>query len=133
QGFSRANAVDYAPAAFYRVIEKRHPRLYGNSDSIKANWAPALSIVLLDDDDRKWSPEDLSGLERQKCRDFELLSRAESIEEAIAVAAGSESALAWLQDAIHRAHGRWVLLLPRSVATVLDSPTFVGQLLHMFL
>jgi glycosyltransferase involved in cell wall biosynthesis len=133
QGFSRANAVDYTPTAFYRAIEYRHPRLYEDSDAIKANWSPALSIVLLDDDDRGWIAGDLSGVERQKCRDFELLSRAESIEGAIAVTADSDAPLTWLQHAIHRARGRWVLLLPRSVAAVLDSPSFVGQLLHGFL
>jgi hypothetical protein len=133
QGFSRANAVDYAPKAFYRVIEERHPRLYQDSDAIKANWSPALSIVLLDDDDCGWTSGDLSGLEKQKCRDFELLSRAESIEGAIAVTADSDSPLTWLQHAIHRASGRWILLLPRSAATVLDSPSVVGQLLHTFL
>jgi glycosyltransferase involved in cell wall biosynthesis len=132
-GFSRANAVDYAPTAFYRAIEERHPRLYQDSKAIKANWSPALSIVLLDDDDRGWTAGDLSGLERQICRDFELLSRAESIEGVVTVTADSDSPLTWLQHAIHNARGRWVLLLPRSVAAVLDSPSFVGQLLHMFL
>jgi len=133
QGFSRANAVDYAPADFDRAIEERHPRLYQDGDAIKANWSPALSIVLLDDDDRGWTAGDLTGLERQACRDFELLSRAESIEGAIAVTADSDSPLAWLQHAIHRARGRWVLLLPRSVGAVLNSPSLVGQLLHAFL
>jgi glycosyltransferase involved in cell wall biosynthesis len=133
QGFSRANAVDYAPSAFNRVIEERHPRLYQDSDAIKADWSPALSIVLLDDDGSGWTAGDLGGFERQQCRDFELLSQAESIEGAVAVAADSDSPIAWLQQAIHRALGRWVLLLPRSVASVLDSPSFVGQLLHTFL
>ncbi|HET7052941.1 MAG TPA: glycosyltransferase [Solirubrobacterales bacterium] len=132
QGFSRANAVDYAPAAFDRTIEDRHPRLYDDSAEIKANWSPALSIVLLDDDNRGWTAGDLSGLARQTCRDFELLSRAESIDGAIAVTVDSDSPFAWLQHAIHRARGRWILLLPRSVAAVLDSPSFVGQLLHTF-
>jgi glycosyltransferase involved in cell wall biosynthesis len=133
QGFSRANAVDYAPTAFYRAIEDRHPCLYEDSEAIKAKWSPALSIVLLDDDDRGWAAGDLSGFERQKCRDFELLSRAESIEGAIAVTADSDSPLTWLQHAMYSARGRWILLLPRSVAAVLDSPSFVGKLLHTFL
>jgi hypothetical protein len=133
QGFSRANAVDFAPSVFYGVIEDRHPRLYRDGEAIKARWSPALSIVLLDDDDRGWTAGDLSGLERQRCRDFELLSRAESIEGAIAVAADSDSPPTWLQHAIHRARGRWILLLPRSVAAVLDCPSFVGRLLHSFL
>lgn len=133
QGFSRANAVDFAPSSFYGVIEDRHPRLYRDGEAIKAKWSPALSIVLLDDEGHGWTERDLSGLDRQKCRDFELLSRTKSIEGTIAVAVDSDPPLAWLQRAIHRARGRWVLLLSRSGAAVLDSPSFVGQLLHTFL
>ena len=44
-----------------------------------------------------------------------------------------ESPAAWLQAAIHRARGRWVLLLPRSVAAPLADPAFVEALLRTFL
>lgn len=133
QGFSRANAVDYAPEAFYGVIESRHPRLYRDADAIKAKWSPALSIVLLDDDDRAWAAADLSALHGQRCRDYELLSRTATSEAATVVASESDAPFAWLQEAIHRARGRWVLLLPRSAADLLESPSFVGWLLRALL
>ena len=133
QGFSRANAVDYAPDAFYEAIEERHPRLYEDGDAIKASWSPALSVVLLDDDDRAWTEADLAGLSDQRCRDFELLSQTASIEGAVAVSAQAGSPLVWLQEAIHRARGRWVLLLPRSVADLLNDRIFVDCLLRALL
>ncbi len=114
QGFSRVNAVDYGPDAFHATIERRHPHLYLNRDSLKARWAPALSIVLLDDADVSWSPAVLAGLERQTCRDFELVTVAD------------------LQEAIHAARGRWVLLLPRAAAAALNAASFVEQLIHVF-
>ena len=133
QGFSRVNAVDYGPDAFERTIERRHPHLYRNRDSIKARWAPALSIVLLDDSDRAWRQEDLSGLERQTCIDFEALASTSLSDRARRVdgmAEGSPGAV--LQAAVDAARGRWVLLLPRSAAAVLDVTWFVEQVIHSF-
>lgn len=132
QGFSRANAVDYGPDLFHGVIEGRHPRLYRDAEEIKAHWAPALSIVLLDDDDGAWTSRDLSPLTAQTWRDFELLARRDLAAGARVVAGESGRPLAWLQEAIHQARGRWVLLLPRSAAAVLESPSFAEQLLHAF-
>ena len=134
QGFSRVNAVDYGPDAFERTIERRHPHLYRNRDAIKARWAPALSVVLLDDSAGAWEAEDLSGLERQTCRDFEALAASELREEIREVdgMADSNSPSATLQAAIDAARGRWVLLLPRSAAAVLDVRSFVEQVIHSF-
>jgi Glycosyl transferase family 2/Glycosyl transferases group 1 len=113
QGFSRVNAVDYGPDAFHESIERRHPSLYGDRDAIKARWAPALSIVLLGEED-EWSDTDLSGLERQTCPDFE-------------VSRGKE-----LQSAIAAARGRWVCLLAPAAAPILNSRSFAEQLLYGF-
>ncbi|MFZ0493743.1 MAG: glycosyltransferase family A protein [Acidimicrobiia bacterium] len=134
QGFSRVNAVDYGPDAFERTIERRHPHLYRHRDAIKARWAPALSIVLLDDSAGAWGADDLSGLERQTGTDFEALARTELREGVRAVdgMAESNSPGASLQAAIDAARGRWVLLLPRSAAAVLDQPSFVEQVIHSF-
>jgi len=134
QGFSRVNAVDYGPDAFETTIERRHPHLYRNRDAIKARWAPALSIVLLDDSADGWQTDELSGLERQTCQDFEALAATELRERIRAVdgIADSNSPGAALQAAIDAARGRWVLLLPRSAAAVLDVPSFAEQVIHSF-
>ncbi len=132
-GFSRANAVDYAPAAFDEVIWARHLWLYRAGETIKARWAPALSIVLIDDDQGAWAPGDLSWREAQTWRDFELLARRDLGEGAVVVGGEDDPAPAWLQNAIHRARGRWVLLLPRSAAPFLESPACAERLVHAFL
>lgn len=135
QGFSRVNAVDYGPDAFERTIERHHPHLYRNRDAIKGRWAPALSIALLDDSAGAWEVDDLSGLQRQTCLDFEVLARAELQDgvRSIGDLAEPVSPAARLQAAIDAARGRWVLLLPHSAAAVLDVPSFVEQVIHSFL
>jgi glycosyltransferase involved in cell wall biosynthesis len=132
QGFSRANAVDDEPGAFDRVVAERHPALYGDRDAIKARWSPALSIVLLDDDGGAWGATELARMAAQTCTDFELLAGSPLGPEVTAVATGDGSPVAWLQAAIHRARGRWVLLLPRSAAAALASGSFVELLLRTF-
>lgn len=132
QGFSRVNAVDYGPDAFQNTIERRHPHLYGNRDSVKARWAPALSVVLLDEEDRRWERRDLAGAWLQTFQDFEIVGARDLGEGVRRVEAKSESPGDWLQEAIDGARGRWVLLLPHSGAAVLDSPSFAEQLIHAF-
>ena len=132
QGFSRVHAVDYGPESFDKTIQGRHTHLYGNRDAIKAKWAPALSVVLLDDDDSAWGAGDLGALDRQTCPDFELLAGRDFADSIRAVGDARESPGVWLQTAIDAAHGRWVLLLPRSVAGLLDSVAFIEQLIHAF-
>jgi len=114
QGLSRVNAVDFGPDAFHETIEARHPHLYRRRGEVKRRWSPALSIVLVGEAGRNWRDEDLQGLERQTCRDFELL----------------EGEI--LQVAVAEARGRWVLLLPRSSVAALAAPSFVEHLLHSF-
>jgi glycosyltransferase involved in cell wall biosynthesis len=132
QGFSRVNAVDYGPEAFHQTIERRHPHLYLNRDSVKAHWAPALTIILLDETDREWAPGDLSGLPRQTCRDFEMVARADLGEGVRPIDSTIDPPLAWLQRAIDEARGRWILLLPRSAAPALGASSFIEQLIHAF-
>lgn len=132
QGFSRVNAVDYGPDPFYETIENRHPHLFLNSDRIKAEWAPALSIVLLDEESTAWKAEDLTGLERQTCRDFETVARGDVGESARRVGDVAESPFEWVQTALDEARGRWVLLLPRSARAVFDARSSVEQLIHAF-
>ena len=132
QGFSRVHAVDYGPESFDKTIQGRHPHLYRNRDAIKAKWAPALSIVLLDEEGDEWGLDMLTGVDGQTCPDFELLARRNLGDVVRGVGASGESPGAWLQTAIDAAHGRWVLLLPCSVAAVLGSRSFVEQLVHAF-
>lgn len=131
QGFSRVHAVDYGPDSFHKTIEGRHPHLYGKRDEIKAIWAPALTIALLDEADQSWTTASIAALERQTCRDFELLASADLGVGVGRIAAG-DSPAATVQAAIDCARGRWILLLPRSAATALESRSFVEQLLHAF-
>jgi hypothetical protein len=132
QGFSRVNAVEYGPHAFHESIERRHPNLYRSSDGIKARWAPALSIVLLDEAEGAWSEVDLSGLARQTCRDFEVLANAALAEGVHVVAADGGSPREWLQAAIGAARGRWVCVLSAPAAALLGNVSFVEQLLYGF-
>lgn len=132
QGFSRVHAVDYGPDSFQKTIESRHQHLYLDRDRIKAKWAPALSVVLLDESSGTWQSGDLSGLGRQTCKDFEVVARADLGHGVRRVGSTEEAPLDWLQDAIEDANGRWVLLLPRSGAAVLDSPSFIEKLIHAF-
>jgi glycosyltransferase involved in cell wall biosynthesis len=112
QGFSRVNAVDYGPHAFHEAIERRHPALYGNRDAIKARWAPALSLVLLGDEE-VWS-DARAGLAEQTCRDFEVLAEDD------------------LQAGIGKARGHWICLLTPGLETMLETPCLVEQLLYGF-
>jgi len=132
QGFSRVHAVDYGPESFEKTIQGRHPHLYGSRDAIKAKWAPALSIVLLDDTGEEWCADALAGLDVQTCPDFEVLARREMAAIARSIGAPDRSPAAWLQAAIDAARGRWVLLLPRSAAAVLESRQFAEQLMRAF-
>jgi glycosyltransferase involved in cell wall biosynthesis len=132
QGFSRVNAVDYGPDAFHKTIERRHPHLYLNQDVIKARWAPALSIVLLDEPGAEWRREHLAGLRRQTCRDFEVICR-NALDDGVRVVGSAEDPpLEWLQSAIDEAWGRWVLLLPLAAGAALEASPCVERLIHAF-
>jgi glycosyltransferase involved in cell wall biosynthesis len=132
QGFSRVNAVDYGPNAFEKTIERRHPYLYGRRDTVKAQWAPALSVVLLDEEDKRWEQGDLVGLRKQTCPDFEVVALRDLGEGVREIEVENDSSSTELQDLIDGARGRWILLLPRAVAAILGSSSFVEQLIHAF-
>lgn len=132
QGFSRVNATDYGPHTFHDAITHRHPALYLNRDGIKAQWAPALSIVLLEEGDGTWDDAALSGLSRQTCQDFEILAGAPLGDGVRVVNGETDSHRAWMQAAIAEARGRWVCLLTPPLVTILGNSSFVEQLLHGF-
>ena len=131
QGFSRVNAVDYGPDEFHEAIERRHPGLYGNRDSLKAEWAPALSIVLLDDGE-EWRSEDLAELPAQTCTDLEVLARTELAPDVRAVASAAETRAGWLQDALDQARGRWVCVLGGGGIGALRNRSFAEHTIYSF-
>jgi hypothetical protein len=118
QGFSRVNAVEYGPHSFHRSIERRHPSLYLNADEIKAAWAPALSIVLLDEDGA-WDEVELPDLTRQTCRDFEVVPARGPAKDS-------------LRGAVEAARGRWLCVLSAAAAAILENASFVEQLIYGF-
>jgi hypothetical protein len=134
QGFSRVNAVEYGPKSFHERISRRHPLLYGpRREQIKAEWAPALSLVLADGCDGLTTPwrDDLAErLDRQSCGDFEVICTGLTL--------GDQSKLhiqeipAGLQMAIESARGRFVLLGGTAVADALSGNEFVEQVIRLF-
>jgi glycosyltransferase involved in cell wall biosynthesis len=132
QGFSRVHAVDYGPHDFHREIEGRHPALYRDRAAVKAEWAPALSIVLLDEADLAWTAKDVEIAARQTCRDFELLAASELGEGGHLVERAGASPDEWLQAALRRARGRWVCVLTGRGRATLGHAPFVEQLLRSF-
>jgi glycosyltransferase involved in cell wall biosynthesis len=133
-GFSRINAVEYGPLAFHKSVELRHPALYRNRPELKARWAPALSIVLLDDGDERWRSGDLAALPDQSCADFELLAAAPELDGGVRVvdAPAAAAPAERLQACIAAARGRWVCVAtPRALAALRD-PSLVERLIYCF-
>jgi glycosyltransferase involved in cell wall biosynthesis len=134
RGFSRVNAVEYGPASFHDDVERRHPALYAPAARarIKARWAPALSIVLLDEGGI-WSAADLEPLARQRCTDFELVApRSLEVRDVQARVVDAGAAADWTAAAVAAARGRWVLLASPSAAPAFARPAFAEQLLRAF-
>jgi hypothetical protein len=130
QGFSRVNAVDYGPREFHRAIEERHPWLYEHSDRIKTEWAPAVSVVLLDEEEA-WSGEEIEGLSRQSCSDFEILAKA-SAPNVRTVEPEAETPAEWLEEALQAARGRWICILTPAAHPTLRNRAFLEHLIHGF-
>ncbi|NLT07348.1 MAG: glycosyltransferase [Solirubrobacterales bacterium] len=131
-GFSRITAVDYGAEEFHAEVERRHPALYRNRDEIKRRWAPAVSLVLVDDDHGSWASADLADLPDQACADFELVAPTALAPGVRAVGGGAGTPAARLQACLHAARGRWVCVLTPRAACALRDPSLVERLLYCF-
>jgi hypothetical protein len=130
-GFSRINAVEYGPGEFRKRIERRHPWLFGRRDEIKASWAPALSIVLVDDPNRpqeQWPEDLLARMAAQSCRDFEIVRGAGfgGAPGGLTVTDSDGS------DPLARARGRWVVVARPGAASLLARANFVEAAIRLF-
>jgi GT2 family glycosyltransferase len=81
-GFSRVDAQHLARRAYAEELRDRHPALFDRVGEIKAQWAPALSVILLGGGDAPGAGT---------TRDFEVLEAgdAESLAAALAAARGT--------------------------------------------
>jgi hypothetical protein len=136
RGFSRVNAVEYGPEAFDEAIKMRHRGLYRARRDMKARWAPALSVLAVEEaGGERWQDGALAGLIGQTCPDFELvhpphLTPPAGIDARAVPAAGSPEQ--WLADALAVARGRWILAATPEVDALVRRRTFVEQLLNSF-
>jgi glycosyltransferase involved in cell wall biosynthesis len=155
QGFTRSDAVEYARDSFHEGIPKRHPELFGTGDpaarhgrywapavDVKARWAPALSIVLGDPVDLTGAQGRalLEGLERQTCRDFEVLlecpalptqtprTHLRRIPPGLCPSAGTR-----LREGLGIARGRFLLVAGAELTGMAAEPGFVERLFRTML
>jgi glycosyltransferase involved in cell wall biosynthesis len=155
EGFTRSDAVEYARDSFHEEIAGRHPDLFGVGDpaarygrhwapavDVKARWAPALSIVLT-------APVELSderglalleALERQGCRDFEVVLECASLPEQAArtplrrIPPGlCADAPARLREGLGMARGRYLLAIGTEIETMAAEAGFVERLFRTML
>lgn len=124
RGFSRLAtrlAGDEDPDA---VARRRHPYLYDPRSGVKAQWAPALSIVL---HGKAWP-----AVAEQSCRDFEVVA-AEPVEGVVWRQVGADrDPEVWLTNAVVSARGRWVLVASEGFARALRRPELVEHVLRTF-
>jgi glycosyltransferase involved in cell wall biosynthesis len=155
QGFTRSDAVEYARNSFHETIADRHPDLFGvgapaarhgrywaPAVDIKAHWAPALSIVLS-------APHDLAaergrllldGLERQTCRDFEVVLECPALPARAPrtplrrIPPGlCTGTVARLQEGLGIARGRYLLVAGQELAGMVQEPGFLERLFRTML
>ena len=133
RGFSRVNAVEYGPESFGDEIERRHPALYEPAARmrIKAEWAPALSVILLDAGE-PWDDGAAAGLGDQSCLDFEVLAARPLAVHGCRTIEPAAGAHAWLSRAIAEARGRWVLVAEPGAAAALRRRSFAELILRGF-
>ncbi len=139
RGFSRVNAAEYGPRSFHESISERHPKLYGHQrNRIKANWSPAVSLVLVADDenvittDRSHLAESLN---KQSCPDFETLCVGLSLGDHagdLCVREMADQGLESLRTSVETARGRFVVLVNSHAMTALTRNTFVEQMIRLF-
>lgn len=155
EGFTRSDAVEYRRYSFHEEIPERHPELYGVGDracrhgrywapvvDIKAAWAPAVSVVIN-------APCDLAGaagctllehLERQTCRDFEVILECEALPERAPrtqlrrLPPGlCPHATARLREGLALARGPYLLLVGEDLVEMVAEPGFVERLVRTML
>lgn len=138
QGFSRVDAVAYGPRSFHDHIARRYPRLFQRDrKSIKAQWSPALSLVLADGADgatEPW-PESLTEvLVAQSCTDFEMLciGQPSNYHESVLGCGITYRELTDLEEAVHAARGRFVVVGGVGTAYSLRRRTFVEEIIRLF-
>ncbi len=155
EGFTRSDAVEYRRHSFHEEISERHPELYGTGDpaarygrywapavDIKARWAPAISIVLS-------APCDLAGeegrtllerLERQTCRDFEVVLECDALPTPAArtqlrrLPPGlCPHTTARLQEGLALARGPYLLLAGDALVEMVAEPGCLERLVRTML
>ena len=138
QGFSRVNAVEYGPRSFHEHIERRHPRLFNRDrDRVKAEWSPALTLVLADGSGgsaNNWPEHVTESLRAQTCSDFETICVGHELVDPDPLQTCKIASLRTesLEAAIHSTRGRFVLAANASVADGLRRSTFVEQIIRLF-
>lgn len=139
RGFSRVNAAEYGSREFLKKIRELHATLYRDRrDEIKAQWAPALSLLLVDGCDGSNSiwPEPLpEWLRRQTCRDFEVLQtdcRQHELDGGRFVQ-HPDGAVAAVFEAVRAARGKFVVLLGASASEILRAITFIEQVIRLLM
>jgi glycosyltransferase involved in cell wall biosynthesis len=138
QGFSRVNAVEYGPRSFHERIASRHPLLYGpRRDQIKAEWAPALSLLLVSngkDGVITISDHLVESLCKQTCSDFEMICVGLTMDNSscLCVQEIANNGLDSVRAAVEEARGRFVVLVSEDAVEALSRTTFVEQLLRLF-
>jgi glycosyltransferase involved in cell wall biosynthesis len=132
RGFSRVDAVGVSGSSFEEELAKRHPRLYGNADRVKARWSPAMSVIALQG--AKGLQRMLGGLARQTCLDFEVLCAAPPAPYASdpsVIALDDEPTVeAAVAQALQRARGRYVLVTDDGSEPLFDDAAAVEKLIQ---
>ena len=134
-GFSRLTNVEYGGGIDRTEIEARHPELYEHVELIKAEWSPALSIVLVDTPEHQWTSAALARLADQRCIDVEWLALGDvAVPEPYSgwASVGFGRNEGGLRDAVLSARGRVVALLDARTAPALERVTFVEEVLRIF-
>lgn len=131
RGFSRVSGVNHAQLSPAETMARRHPRLYGRRDEIKAAWAPALSVILCPGaDGEQWPDTTVGDLERQGMRDFEVLVPDDGPGEGTADWQRVSGPTFFVGDAIRRARGRFVTILDPRAAPALANQALFEQLVR---
>jgi hypothetical protein len=134
-GYSRITSVEFASAAHDASLTRRHRTLFHNRTRIKAEWAPALSLILVDEVDELWQAEVGDDLLRQTFQDFEVVSTTELAprgDDDLCVRHVGGAGLEQLAEAIESARGRFVMVLGPSARGSLARPAFLEQVVRAF-